>query len=143
LKSTSVSLPRIEAAPICGGEVHELKLDLRKPRQWIDLAHDVVLTDAELAVREGYVSVEHFKRYTTTGMSVDQGKTGNLNAFTVLGQLTGRATGMGNHHVSPPLHASHAGRDRRFVQWGFLFTAAPAARACVARAPERPLPGFR
>jgi len=61
-----------------------------KRRQWIDLAHDVTLADAQLAVREGYDSVEHFKRYTTTGMSVDQGKTGNLNAFLALAELTGK-----------------------------------------------------
>jgi sarcosine oxidase subunit alpha len=60
-------------------------------RQWIDLAHDVTWSDAELAVREGYDSVEHFKRYTTTGMSVDQGKTSNLNAFLALSALTGRS----------------------------------------------------
>jgi sarcosine oxidase subunit alpha len=72
-------------------------------RQWIDLAHDVTYGDAELAVREGYVSVEHFKRYTTTGMSVDQGKTGNLNAFVTLGALTGRATGdVGTTTFRPP-----------------------------------------
>jgi sarcosine oxidase subunit alpha len=72
-------------------------------RQWIDLAHDVTLDDAELAVREGYVSVEHFKRYTTTGMSVDQGKTGNLNAFVVLGALTGRPAGeVGTTTFRPP-----------------------------------------
>jgi sarcosine oxidase subunit alpha len=72
-------------------------------RQWIDLAHDVTVADAELAVREGYVSVEHFKRYTTTGMSVDQGKTGNLNAFVVLGALTGRPTAeVGTTTFRPP-----------------------------------------
>jgi len=72
-------------------------------RQWIDLAHDVTLGDAELAVREGFVSVEHFKRYTTTGMSVDQGKTGNLNAFVVLGALTGRNAGeVGTTTFRPP-----------------------------------------
>jgi sarcosine oxidase subunit alpha len=76
---------------------------LRGPRQWIDLAHDVTLGDAELAVREGFVSVEHFKRYTTTGMSIDQGKTGNLNAFIVLGALTGRGTGdVGTTTFRPP-----------------------------------------
>lgn len=68
-------------------------LDQSRPRQWIDLAHDVTFGDAELAVREGFTPVEHFKRYTTAGMSVDQGKTGNLNAFTVLGALTGREPG--------------------------------------------------
>jgi sarcosine oxidase subunit alpha len=73
------------------------------PRQWIDLAHDVTLSDAELAAREGFVSVEHFKRYTTTGMSIDQGKTGNLNAFIVLGALTGRGTGdVGTTTFRPP-----------------------------------------
>lgn len=72
-------------------------------RQWIDLAHDVTYGDAELAVREGYVSVEHFKRYTTTGMSIDQGKTGNLNAFVTLAALTGRATGeVGTTTFRPP-----------------------------------------
>jgi len=74
-----------------------------RQRQWIDLAHDVTFGDAELAVREGYVSVEHFKRYTTTGMSIDQGKTGNLNAFIVLGALTGRNTGeVGTTTFRPP-----------------------------------------
>lgn len=59
-------------------------------RQWLDLAHDVTTADAELAVREGFDSVEHFKRYTTAGMSVDQGKTSNSNAFVLLSRLTGR-----------------------------------------------------
>lgn len=66
-------------------------LHATKRRQWIDLAHDVTYSDAELAVREGFELVEHFKRYTTTGMSVDQGKTGNLNAFLALSALTGRS----------------------------------------------------
>jgi sarcosine oxidase subunit alpha len=78
-------------------------LDTCRPRQWIDLAHDVTLGDAQLAVREGYVSVEHFKRYTTTGMAFDQGKTGNLNAFVVLAALTGREPGeVGATTYRPP-----------------------------------------
>ncbi|MCC5867830.1 MAG: sarcosine oxidase subunit alpha family protein [Gammaproteobacteria bacterium] len=59
-------------------------------RQWIDFAHDVTVADIEQAVCENYVSVEHLKRYTTTGMSVDQGKTSNLNALAMLAQLTAR-----------------------------------------------------
>lgn len=61
--------------------------------QWVDFRHDVTISDLELAVRENYVSVEHMKRYTTTGMSVDQGKTSNLNALIVLGSLTERKPG--------------------------------------------------
>lgn len=84
-------------------QVSPMSLDTSCKRQWIDLAHDVTFGDAELAVREGYVSVEHFKRYTTTGMSVDQGKTGNLNAFIVLGELTGKPTGeVGTTTYRPP-----------------------------------------
>ena len=59
-------------------------------RQWVDFLHDVTVADIELAVRENYVSVEHLKRYTSIGMSVDQGKTSNLNALTLLAQLTGK-----------------------------------------------------
>lgn len=61
--------------------------------QWIDFLHDVTASDVELAVRENYHSVEHLKRYTTVGMAVDQGKTSNLNALTLLGELTGRTPG--------------------------------------------------
>lgn len=59
-------------------------------RQWVDWLHDVTVADIELATRENFVSVEHMKRYTSTGMSVDQGKTSNLNALTLLAKLTNR-----------------------------------------------------
>jgi sarcosine oxidase subunit alpha len=96
-------LPEVTANIIEAERVGPMQLDTSEPRQWIDLAHDVTFGDAELAVREGYVSVEHFKRYTTTGMSVDQGKTGNINAFIVLAALTGRDTAeVGTTTFRPP-----------------------------------------
>lgn len=61
--------------------------------QWVDFQHDVTVSDIELAVRENYISVEHLKRYTTTGMSIDQGKTSNLNALTLLAEFTNRSPG--------------------------------------------------
>ena len=61
--------------------------------QWIDYVHDVTVADIELACHENLHSVEHVKRYTTTGMAIDQGKTSNLNALTLLGQLTDRDPG--------------------------------------------------
>ena len=36
-----------------------------------------------LATREGFRSIEHVKRYTTTGMATDQGKTSNINALAI------------------------------------------------------------
>ena len=77
----------------------------RSAQQWIDLHHDVSLADAALAVREGFESVEHLKRYTTIGMAPDQGKTSNLNALAILGQLTGRVPGqVGTTKYRPPFH---------------------------------------
>src|SRR5215471_10987664 len=37
--------------------------------------------DVELAVRDGYRSIEHIKRCTTLSMGTDQGMTGNLNSL--------------------------------------------------------------
>src|SRR6185437_4172868 len=48
---------------------------------FVDWQNDVTTKDLALATREGFQSVEHIKRYTTTGMATDQGKTSNLNAL--------------------------------------------------------------
>ncbi len=40
----------------------------------------------QLATREGFHSIEHVKRYTTTGMATDQGKTSNLNAMAIVAE---------------------------------------------------------
>jgi len=50
-------------------------------RAFIDFQNDVTTKDLRLAVREGFVAIEHVKRYTTTGMATDQGKTSNINAL--------------------------------------------------------------
>ncbi len=59
-------------------------------RRWIDFQNDVTVKDVALAAREGYVSVEHLKRYTTLGMATDQGKTANVNGLAAMAALTGR-----------------------------------------------------
>jgi sarcosine oxidase subunit alpha len=59
-------------------------------RRWIDFQNDVTLKDVALAAREGYVSVEHLKRYTALGMATDQGKTANLNGLAAIAALTAR-----------------------------------------------------
>ena len=51
---------------------------------FVDWQNDVTTKDLALATREGFQSVEHIKRYTTTGMATDQGKTSNLNALGVV-----------------------------------------------------------
>ena len=70
---------------------------------FVDLQNDVTVADIELAAREGYVSVEHLKRYTTTGMGTDQGKTSNVNALAVLAGLCGVPIGeLGVTTFRPP-----------------------------------------
>jgi sarcosine oxidase subunit alpha len=61
------------------------KVALRR-KMWLDFQNDVKVSDVELAAREGFVSVEHAKRYTTLGMATDQGKTSNVNGLAVLSQ---------------------------------------------------------
>ncbi|SON56945.1 Aminomethyltransferase [Hartmannibacter diazotrophicus] len=59
-----------------------------KAKAFVDFQHDVTADDVALAAREGYVSVEHLKRYTTLGMATDQGRTANLNGLAILAELT-------------------------------------------------------
>jgi len=55
-------------------------------KSFVDWQHDVTARDLRLASREGFRSIEHVKRYTTTGMATDQGKTSNLNALAIIAQ---------------------------------------------------------
>jgi sarcosine oxidase subunit alpha len=53
-------------------------------RAFVDFQNDVTTKDLALAAREGFVSIEHIKRYTTAGMATDQGKTSNMNALAIV-----------------------------------------------------------
>lgn len=70
---------------------------------WVDFASDVTEGDLRLAARENFAAVEHLKRYTTTGMMADQGKTSNVNAIGVLAAIGGKAPGaVGTTKFRPP-----------------------------------------
>jgi len=58
-------------------------------KAFIDFQHDVSTKDVELAHREGYVSVEHLKRYTMLGMATDQGKTANIAGLALMAEARG------------------------------------------------------
>ena len=73
------------------------------PKAFIDFQNDVTIADIDLATREGFVSVEHLKRYTTTGMATDQGKLSNLNALARLADNLGSTPGaVGTTTFRPP-----------------------------------------
>ena len=57
--------------------------------KFVDLQDDVTSDDIDLAHLEGYVSMEHLKRYTTLGMGTDQGKTSNMNGHAIMADKRG------------------------------------------------------
>jgi sarcosine oxidase, subunit alpha len=61
-----------------------------RARAFVDWQNDVTTRDLALATREGFRSIEHIKRYTTTGMATDQGKTSNLNALGIVSRTLGK-----------------------------------------------------
>ncbi|MGB5870601.1 MAG: 2Fe-2S iron-sulfur cluster-binding protein, partial [Albidovulum sp.] len=60
-------------------------------KAFLDIQNDVTVADIELALREGYSNIEHVKRYTTGGMGIDQGKTGNVNIIGAVAERQGKA----------------------------------------------------
>ncbi len=114
------------------------------PKAFVDFQNDVTAKDIKQAHQEGYLSVEHLKRYTTLGMGTDQGKTSNINAIGMMaalrglsieetgtttfrppfapltvGAIAGRSVG---HHFRPtrrsPLHDWHKANGGTFIEAG-------------------------
>ncbi len=115
-----------------------------KGKAFVDFQNDVTAKDVKIAHQEGYLSVEHLKRYTTLGMGTDQGKTSNINALALMaehrgitipeagtttfrppyapltmGAIAGRTVGA---HFRPvrrsPLHDWHAKNGATFIDAG-------------------------
>lgn len=113
-------------------------------KSFVDPINDVTIADVRLANQEGFISVEHLKRYTTLGMGNDQGKTGNVLGLAVmaaargidvpnvgttrfrppytsisLGAIAGELTGT---HFKPirrtPMHDWHVSRGAKFIDAG-------------------------
>jgi sarcosine oxidase subunit alpha len=90
--------------------------EVQADKAFVDFQSDVTSRDVRLAAQEGFASVEHFKRYTTTGMSCDQGKTSNINALAILADASGRSIAeTGTTTFRPPYtpvsYGVLAGRD--------------------------------
>ncbi len=77
--------------------------DPARIKAFVDFQNDVTARDITLAVREGFRSIEHIKRYTTNGMATDQGKTSNLNGLQIAVQaLSKPVTEIGLTSFRPP-----------------------------------------
>ena len=98
-EAPSSSLPDHRAADIASPTVASAAASYLGPlprgggaggeKSFVDWQHDVTTRDLALATREGFQSIEHVKRYTTTGMATDQGKTSNLNAMAIVAKHLG------------------------------------------------------
>ena len=122
----------------------EVQLPHRHLKSFIDPQHDVTTADIRQAKQEGFVSVEHMKRYTTLGMATDQGRNGNVLGIAAMaearnitvpevgittfrppftpvsiGVLAGRSVG---HHWQPirrtPMHDLHGAQGAPMTDAG-------------------------
>ena len=102
-----ITLPPIAVEPASPDVTPLPVFDIPAPKgegkRFVDFQHDVTAGDIALAHREGYVSVEHLKRYTTLGMAIDQGKNANLNALTLIAKAQGKPIdAVGTTRFRPP-----------------------------------------
>ncbi|MGB1859731.1 MAG: sarcosine oxidase subunit alpha family protein [Arenicellales bacterium] len=70
--------------------LYEVRPAKQKLKSFVDPQHDVTTDDIRLAHHEGFVSVEHLKRYTTLGMATDQGKMGNIIGIALMADALGK-----------------------------------------------------
>ncbi len=78
-------------------------MDQSRIKAFVDFQNDVTAKDIKLAIREGFRSIEHIKRYTTNGMATDQGKTSNLNGLQIASTALARpVTEIGLTTFRPP-----------------------------------------
>jgi sarcosine oxidase subunit alpha len=91
-----------------------------KGKAFVDFQNDVTVSDVALAKQEGFIAVEHLKRYTTLGMATDQGKTANVAGLAIMAELTGKTIEQtGTTRFRPPytpvalgaLAGPHGGKD--------------------------------
>ena len=74
-----------------------------KTKPFLDFQNDSTAKDIKLALREGFKSIEHVKRYTTTGMGTDQGKLSNMHALGIIAETAGVKMGdLGTTTFRPP-----------------------------------------
>jgi sarcosine oxidase subunit alpha len=99
----SAAKRRFVASPTWTGFVPARRSQAGGGQAFVDFQNDVTAKDIALALREGFQSIEHVKRYTTLGMATDQGKTSNMNALgLVAGALDKSIAAVGTTTYRPP-----------------------------------------
>jgi sarcosine oxidase subunit alpha len=74
-------------------------------RQFVDFQNDVTVADLRAALEEGFIDIEHVKRYTTLGVGTEQGRLGNALGAAILAELKGETPDeVGISRPRPPFH---------------------------------------
>ena len=105
LKPKKLKLPIVisDDVSVAPAAVFEIRRPIKKGKSFVDLQHDVTAEDVRLAHREGFISVEHLKRYTTLGMATDQGKTSNVTGLAIMAEARGQdIQDVGTTRFRPP-----------------------------------------
>ena len=108
--ATGIDRPKVSPAQFVCSEMRPLwilpcdhPIGRGPKKHFHELHNDSTIGDIALAEREGFVSLEHLKRYTTTGMGTDQGKTSNVNALSVMAALRNKSINdVGTTTFRPP-----------------------------------------
>jgi sarcosine oxidase subunit alpha len=75
-------------------------------RQFVDYQNDATVADLRATLEEGFVDIEHVKRYTALGFGTDQGRIGGLLGAAVLAELRGEPLQeVGTSRLRPPYHS--------------------------------------
>jgi heterotetrameric sarcosine oxidase alpha subunit len=74
-------------------------------RQFIDYQNDVTVADLRSSLEEGFIDIEHVKRYTALGFGSDQGRVGGLLGAAILAEMRGEPLqDVGTSRLRPPYH---------------------------------------
>ncbi|WP_169568986.1 sarcosine oxidase subunit alpha [Sneathiella limimaris] len=99
----SVEEPSFGDAVACWLVPGKSSIGVGKAKHFVDFQNDTAASDIYLAIREGFESSEHVKRYTLTGFGTDQGKTSNINALGIISNILNKPLGdVGTTTFRPP-----------------------------------------
>jgi sarcosine oxidase subunit alpha len=77
----------------------------QEKRQFVDFQNDVTVADLRASLAEGFIDIEHVKRYATLGIGTEQGRTSNVLGAAILAELKGATIeSVGLSRPRPPYH---------------------------------------
>ncbi len=77
----------------------------QEKNQFVDPQNDVTVADLRATLAEGFIDIEHVKRYTALGFGTDQAKLGGQLGAAIVAELRGETVpAVGTSRLRPPFH---------------------------------------